>query len=102
MRKLIIILLTLFLSACLSLIYVAKMPELEDGSHSVRLNGNGFSTESDMQNKLNAYASKVCGGENYQIIKNFASKSPSYYSADTGAIYTLNKPQLEAEFKCDK
>ncbi len=97
LRLVVIALLPFLLTSC-AWIIINDENENPDGSHFVRLSGNGFASSSDMEQKLNDYANKKCKGEKFTYTMN-----EKYYKEihmGSGSYYFTKKPLLDANIKC--
>jgi|GEM_PF-5400832 len=102
MNKMIFSMFFIFLASCsaMSWVVVNDEREISPGIYKVKLGGNSFSTSKDMLNKLNSYATKVCGKDNYKY--SFDRKEEEQMYATGGTFYSMGKPVIEATVTCKK
>jgi len=99
MKTLLIVTLPFLLTSCVWII-IDKENDNPDGSHFVRLSGNAFATGSDMENKLKEYATEKCGNTNFTYT--FSEKDRQEMHMAGGNFYSMSKPWLDANIKCEK
>jgi hypothetical protein len=97
MKTLSALVFVLLLSSC-AWIVVDTEKQNHDGSHFVRLSGNGFAKWSDMENKLKEYATMKCGKDNFTY--QFNEQDRQEMQVVGGTFYTTSKPWLDATIKC--
>ncbi|MGD8569517.1 MAG: hypothetical protein PVJ39_15635 [Gammaproteobacteria bacterium] len=98
MKNLLLLVVMFSITSC-AWVVVDTENQNADGSHFVRLSGNAFAKGSDMENKLNEYAEKKCGKDNYTYV--FSKKDQQEMQMVDGNFYSMSKPWLDATIKCN-